>query len=120
MMLIELLTDRYPGMRLWLSQRLTALVMAAYIVFSAIYFIVIWPANYQAWLSAVSPIWWRLLTFIFYACLSMHAWVGVRDVLRDYVFNKTVRAYMQIIVDMLLLVYLGWAGVILWNMQKVL
>ncbi len=119
-MLIELFTDRYPGMRLWLSQRLTALVMAAYIVFSAIYFIVIWPANYQAWLSAVSPIWWRLLTFIFYACLSMHAWVGVRDVLRDYVFNKTVRAYMQVIVDMLLLAYLGWAGVILWNMQKVL
>ncbi len=115
-MLIELLTNRYPGMRLWLSQRLTALVMAAYIVFCVVYFAAKQPNNYITWFAAVSPIWWRLLTLIFFACLCMHAWVGVRDVLRDYVFNKKLRSYMQIAVDILLLVYLVWLSIILWDL----
>ena len=114
-MLIELLTNRYPGMRIWLSQRLTALVMVSYILFSLIYFSLKQPSNFQAWQSAVSPMWWRGITLVFFACLSMHAWVGVRDVLRDYVFNKTLRAYMQIVVDLLLVAYLFWLSVILWN-----
>ena len=45
----------------------------------------------------------------------MHAWLGVADVLKDYVFNKTLRGYMQIIVDIMLLVYLVWVSIILWN-----
>jgi succinate dehydrogenase / fumarate reductase, membrane anchor subunit len=39
----------------------------------------------------------------------------VADVLKDYVFNKTLRAYMQIGVDLLLVLYLFWLAFILWN-----
>ena len=35
-MLIELLTKRYPGMRLWLAQRLSAVYMAAYLLLLAL------------------------------------------------------------------------------------
>ena len=114
-MLIQLLTNKYPGMRIWLSQRLTALVMAFYIVLIVIMLLIMQPAGFTAWQDFVSPIWFRLLTLIFFMCLFMHAWLGVADVLKDYVFNKTLRGYMQIAVDILLLVYLAWVSIILWN-----
>ena len=114
-MLIQLLTNKYPGMRLWLSQRLTALVMAFYIILLVVMLLIMQPAGFTAWQDFVSPIWFRLLTLIFLMCLFMHAWLGVADVLKDYVFNKTLRGYMQIAVDILLLVYLAWVSIILWN-----
>ena len=114
-MLIQLLTNKYPGMRIWLSQRLTALVMAFYIILLVVMLLIMQPAGFAAWQDFVSPIWFRLLTLIFFMCLFMHAWLGVADVLKDYVFNKALRAYMQIVVDILLLVYLVWVSIILWN-----
>ena len=114
-MMIQLLTNKYPGMRLWLSQRLTALVMVFYIVLLVIMLLIMQFAGFNAWHNFVSPIWFRLLTLIFFMCLFMHAWLGVTDVLQDYIFNKTLRCYMQITVDILLLVYLAWISIILWN-----
>jgi succinate dehydrogenase / fumarate reductase membrane anchor subunit len=121
-MLIQLLTHKYPGMRLWLSQRLTALVMAIYIVSLVILLLVVqpfgnatWQENYAAWYEFSSAVWFRLATLLFFMCLFMHAWLGVSDVLKDYVFNKVLRAYLQMAVDIVLLVYLFWLVYILWN-----
>jgi succinate dehydrogenase / fumarate reductase membrane anchor subunit len=114
-MVIQLLTRKYPGMRLWLSQRLTALVMAVYIIGTLILLSIIQPSGHAAWHAFFAPIWFRLATLVFFMCLFMHAWLGVADVLKDYVFNKTLRAYMQIGVDLLLVLYLFWLSFILWN-----
>ena len=121
-MLIQLLTNQYPGMRLWLSQRLTALVMAVYIVLVLILLLITqpfghatWQENYAAWVDLVSPVWFKLATLLFFMCLFVHAWLGIADVLKDYVFNKTLRAYMQIAVDIALVAYLFWLMFILWN-----
>ena len=121
-MLIQLLTRQYPGMRLWLSQRLTAVVMAVYIILLVVLLLIIqpfshatWQQNYAAWIEFVSPVWFRLATLLFFMSLFMHAWLGVADVLKDYVFNKTLRAYMQLAVDIVLVGYLFWLVYILWN-----
>lgn len=114
-MLIQLFTNKYPGMRLWLSQRLTAVVMAIYIVLLLVAILIIQPAGYAAWHVFVAPIWFRLATLLFFMCLFMHAWLGVADVLKDYVFNKVLRAYLQMAVDIVLVFYLFWIIYILWN-----
>ncbi len=114
-MILQLLTHKYPGMRLWLSQRLTALVMAAYIVFLLVLLVVMKPLGFAAWHAFVAPVWFKLATLLFFMCLFVHAWLGVADVLKDYVFNKTLRAYMQIAVDVALVAYLFWLMFILWN-----
>ena len=102
-------------MRLWLSQRLTAVLMAIYIVSLLIAMVIVQPAGFAAWRALFAPAWFRLATLLFFMCLLMHAWLGVADVLKDYVFNKTLRAYMQIAVDALLITYLFWLTFILWN-----
>ncbi len=116
-MLIELLTKKYPGMRLWLAQRLSAVVMAVYLVIFALLILLKQPAGYEGWLELMSPWWWRLFTLLFFISLVMHAWLGVRDVFKDYIFNLKLRAVLQILVDVLLIVYLFWSGVILWGIQ---
>ena len=75
-----------------------------------------WQENYAAWLEFVSPVWFRLATLLFFMSLFMHAWLGVADVLKDYVFNKVLRAYMQMAVDIVLVIYFFWLVYILWNM----
>jgi len=114
-MIIQLLTKKYPGMRLWLSQRLTAVLMAIYIVSLLIAMVILQPAGFVAWHALFTPAWFRVATLLFFMCLFMHAWLGVADVLKDYVFNKTLRAYLQIVVDALLIAYLFWLTFILWN-----
>ena len=114
-MLIELLTKKYPGMRQWLTQRLTAVVMAIYIVGFIVYMIALQPNNHAAWRAVLNPFWFRFATFLFFICLCMHAWLGVRDVFKDYVFNQTLRGYMQAVVDVLLIIDAIWMTVILWQ-----
>lgn len=115
-MLIELLTKKYPGMRLWLAQRLSALVMAVYLVLFALMLVLKQPGDFDAWVAMMSPWWWRICTLLFFVSLVMHAWLGIRDVFKDYIFNPGVRAFFQLVVDVLLIIYLGWAVVILWSM----
>ncbi len=116
-MLIELLTKKYPGMRLWLAQRFSAVVMAAYLLVLALMLAAKQSAGYQGWMEIMSPWWWRLFTLMFFISLVMHAWLGVRDVFKDYIFNLKLRAVLQILVDVLLIIYLCWSAVILWSIQ---
>ena len=110
-MLLELLTARYPGMRLWLTQRLCALSMA--IVLLLFWLRVFWlaPQDYAGWLAVFAPVWCRLLCLWFFICLWMHAWLGVRDVLRDYVPQLRVRAVMLVLVNAAVI---GNALAVLW------
>ncbi len=115
-MLIELLTKKYPGMRLWLTQRLSAVVMVVYLFLMLLVLVIRQPANYEEWFGLMSPWWWRVLTLVFFVSLFVHAWLGVRDVFKDYVFNLRLRAFLQIVVDMLLIGYLCWVIIILWKL----
>lgn len=98
-MLFELLTAKYPGMRRWLTQRLCALSMA--VVLLLLWLRVMWlsPQSFSEWKALFAPWWWRLLTLWFFVCMLLHAWLGVRDVLRDYVPHLGIRNVLQWLVN---------------------
>jgi succinate dehydrogenase / fumarate reductase, membrane anchor subunit len=102
-MMFELLTSKYPGMRQWLTQRLSAVSMALYVLLLVLRLCWARPVGYEAWRTFFSPSWWRVLTLWFFLCMLIHAWLGVRDVLRDYIFNLRLRAILQILVDVVLI-----------------
>lgn len=108
-MVIELLTKRYPGMRAWLMQRLTALVMAIYSTLLLARIIVLHPAIYEEWLGFFQPLWFRIASLLFWISLSIHAWLGVHDVFKDYVPNADIRGVLEKLLDLLLWVYMAWA-----------
>jgi succinate dehydrogenase / fumarate reductase membrane anchor subunit len=107
-MLLSLLTKRYPGMRAWLTQRLSGLLLAIYSILFLIRVLVLQPTSYEAWLSFNQPWWWRIASWLFWLSLSVHAWLGVRDVLKDYVPNMQLRMVLLKLVLIMIWVYLAW------------
>ncbi len=115
-MLIELLTEKYPGMRFWLTQRITALFMAIYIPLLILNICIQQPKDYASWVAFNSPWWWQLLTCLFFLSICIHAWIGIKDVFRDYVYNQQLRGYLQFLVELALSAYLIWFTFIIWRL----
>jgi succinate dehydrogenase / fumarate reductase membrane anchor subunit len=57
----------------------------------------------------------RIATLLFLASLAWHAWVGVRDILMDYVKHDGLRLGLQVLTLLLLAGYVGWTIEILWR-----
>ena len=113
-------TDKLPvgahyGLRDWLSQRVTAIVMTVY---TALFLgIVLWQGglDYAAWQALFAGNAFRVATFLFMASLLVHAWVGVRNILMDYAKPISVRLTLQVIVICVLIAYAAWTIQVLWG-----
>jgi len=105
------------GLGNWLLQRLTAVVMAVYTIgFLAC---ILWhvPANQADWKAIFGGGVGRLATIIFFVALLYHAWVGMRDILMDYVKATWLSLALQMAVALSLIAYLVWAASILWGVK---
>lgn len=82
---------RASGLRAWLLQRVSAVYLAVFFVYVAAVLLIAPPQNYlqlKSWMSALPM---ALATALFFLALLAHAWVGMRDVLIDYVKPFGVR-----------------------------
>ena len=111
----RIVTGAHYGLKDWLVQRVTAVLMAAYIVLFVAVVWVVAPQDHATWVVIFNHQWMRIATFLFFAALFWHAWIGVRNVLMDYVKPTTIRLTLQILVIVSLLIYLVWAAEILWS-----
>lgn len=103
------------GMRDWLSQRVTAVVMTLY---TALFLgVVLWHGglDYATWKTLLAGNVFRIMTFLFMVSLLVHAWVGVRNILMDYAKPTSVRLSLQIVVVCVLIAYAGWTIQVLWG-----
>lgn len=103
------------GLGDWLLQRLTAVVMAGYTVFVFIGFLVRPPNSYSAWSGLFAETWFTVGTMLFIGALLYHAWVGMRDILMDYLRATGLRLAAQVAVGFVLFIYLAWSAAILWG-----
>jgi succinate dehydrogenase / fumarate reductase membrane anchor subunit len=103
------------GLRPWLLQRLTAVVMGIYtLVLLAC--LVMHPIRSQAELRTLfGGGFFRVATLLFFTALLYHAWVGLRDILMDYIKPVWIRLGLQFAVAMALLAYFVWTDSILWG-----
>jgi succinate dehydrogenase / fumarate reductase membrane anchor subunit len=102
------------GTRGFLLQRFTAVVMAAYTVIAFIYWLYRAPAGYADYRAMFSGT-FGVLTLLALAALLYHAWIGMRDILIDYVKPMGARLTAQFLVATVLVFYLLWAGAIFWG-----
>jgi succinate dehydrogenase / fumarate reductase membrane anchor subunit len=103
------------GLRDWLAQRVTAAVMAVYSVIVLVVLLGGRPITYAVWKDLFTQGWMRVATLLFAASLAWHAWVGMRDILMDYVKPTGVRLALEVGVLLALAGYLGWTVQILWR-----
>ena len=103
------------GLRDWLAQRVTATIMAVYTVIVLVVLIGGQPLSYTVWKDLFTQGWMRVATLLFAACFAWHAWVGVRDIIMDYVKPTGWRLALEAIVLLTIGGYIGWAIQILWR-----
>jgi succinate dehydrogenase / fumarate reductase membrane anchor subunit len=114
-MVNRIITGAHYGLRDWLAQRVTAAIMAVYSVIIAIVLLSGQPISYAVWRDLFAQGWMRVATLLFAASLAWHAWVGMRDILMDYIKPTALRLGLEILTVLLLAGYLAWAVQILWR-----
>ena len=96
------------GLRAWALQRISAAYLGLYIIYMVGFFIFNAPETHEAWKAWVGSPWASLALLLFFVSLLIHAWVGIRDVLIDYVHPIMTR------VTLLTLFGFGLIGCGLW------
>lgn len=114
-MVSRVVVGAHYGLRGWLVQRVSAVVMAVYAVLFAAAFAAARPADHAAWKALFAPGWMRFATLLFFASLFLHAWVGMRDILMDYVKPTGLRLALEVLVILALVGCAGWAVHVLWR-----
>jgi succinate dehydrogenase / fumarate reductase membrane anchor subunit len=102
---------RAQGLRAWLWQRLSAVYMLAYLIYAGISLVYDPPRSYAEWRGWMADPLAGLATALFFASLLVHAWVGTRDVIIDYVRALAAR------LTLLTLAGLALAGAGLWVLK---
>jgi succinate dehydrogenase / fumarate reductase, membrane anchor subunit len=113
----RIVVGAHYGFRDWLSQRVTAglmalftLVVLAQVIFSR------GPVGYDKWAGIFAAQWMKVLTFTVIASLLWHVWVGMRDVLMDYIKPVGIKLVLEVFVIVWLTGCAGWAIQALWRL----
>jgi succinate dehydrogenase / fumarate reductase membrane anchor subunit len=105
------------GLRDWLMQRITAVVITLYIVLLLGLLLLKPGMNLDAWQELFVHTWFKLVTFAALISVFLHAWVGMRDIVMDYIRPTGIRLTLEVLVLGALVLYTGWAIQILWGIR---
>lgn len=105
------------GLRDWLIQRVSAVVLGVYTLFMIWFLCTHAPMDYATWSALFGQMWVRIFSFLALLSLVLHAWIGVWTVTTDYLNSVCVRLTLQVLICLMLLASLVWGIVILWGVQ---
>ena len=114
-MVSRIVVGAHYGWRDWLAQRVTAVIMAVYTVMLAAVPLPRAPIDYGGWQKLFAQGWMRVATLLFAVSVAWHMWIGVRDILMDYVKPVGLRLALQVLIILTVAGYLGWTVQILWR-----
>ncbi len=91
------------GLQAWLLQRLTGVFMALYILCVLGVVVFSESMNYQQWSGWLSHPLMNTATALFFLTLAYHTWVGMRDIVIDYVPNDALRLLVLTLISLFLI-----------------
>jgi succinate dehydrogenase / fumarate reductase membrane anchor subunit len=105
----------HSGTGLWLVQRASAVVVALAMPGLVLYFLSALPLDFAGWQALFAPPWLRVLMLLTAATLALHAWVGMRDILMDYVRPTGLRLVLLLVVIVTLAGSVAWLAATLFD-----
>jgi succinate dehydrogenase / fumarate reductase membrane anchor subunit len=82
---------RGDGMRSWIIQRVSAIFIAFFVIYLGIFLASNLPMSFTTWHSWVEATANKVIVILFFIAIFFHAWVGIRDVVIDYVHPVAIR-----------------------------
>ena len=115
-MVNRVVVGAHYGLRSWLVQRLSAVVMVVYVVILLIALAAGHASDYESWKALFGQAWLRFATFLFVVSVLIHAWVGMRDIWMDYIKPTGLRLTLEFLTALWLIGCGGWAIQVLWRL----
>jgi succinate dehydrogenase / fumarate reductase membrane anchor subunit len=112
----RIVTGASYGLRDWMAQRVTAVLMALFTIVLILQVLIGEPVSYYKWSAIFSQQWMKFLTFVVILSILYHAWVGVRDIFMDYIKPVGIRLSLHVFAIVWLLGCAGWAIQVLWRL----
>lgn len=75
------------------------------------------PLDFAEWQALFAPLWMRLMMLLFTMALALHAWIGMRDILMDYVRPLGLRLAAYLIVIVTLVAAVTTMAAVLWGVR---
>jgi succinate dehydrogenase / fumarate reductase membrane anchor subunit len=104
------------GMRDWLIQRVTAVLLTAYTLFLVGYLALHTPLQYASWQHLFQCTAVRIFTFLTLLGVVYHTWIGMWTVFTDYLKCPCLRVTLQVLTVLALLGCLVWGVIIVWGL----
>ena len=111
----RIVVGAHYGLKDWLVQRVSAVVMALYTLVLLVALLFTPELSYSSWAALFASLWMKVFTLLALAALAWHAWIGARDIFMDYIKPTAVRLLLEAATIVALAGYLIWAVIILWR-----
>lgn len=104
------MSRKASGLKAWAIQRLTAIYIGLFSLYLLAVLLFASPADYAAWKAWIGGPLVSVAMLLFVVSVLMHAWIGVRDVLIDYVHPIAIRAALLGAIALSLIAMGLWAA----------
>ena len=103
------------GLGDWLMQRITAVAVGLYVLLILGILLFTPGLDLAQWQAIFRSTAMRIATFVALVATFLHAWVGMRDIIMDYIRHTALRLTLEVLVIVALIAYTGWSIQILWG-----
>jgi len=92
----------FLGQRAWVLQRVTALVLLILLALGAATLLTGPSRSYEGWHALATSTHGAVLIVVFFAALCLHGWIGVRDIVFDYIHAPALRLPLLALIAVIL------------------
>lgn len=103
------------GIRDWVIQRLSAVILAVYTIVLLGWIIFNSSFDYAAWHGFMTSFPMKILSLLAILSLVTHAWVGMWVIFTDYVKSSGLRLLLQSAMIVAVFIYGFWSIAIFWG-----
>ncbi|RXA95719.1 MULTISPECIES: succinate dehydrogenase membrane anchor subunit [Yersinia] len=103
------------GVHDWLLLRASAIVITLYVLYILGFVVIVPDITYEIWRGFFASHITKVFTLLTLLSILAHAWIGLWQVLTDYIKPLAVRLVLQLAVVVTLLVYLLYGTIVVWG-----
>ncbi|HKN02941.1 MAG TPA: succinate dehydrogenase membrane anchor subunit [Buttiauxella sp.] len=103
------------GVHDYILVRASAIVITLYIIYMIGFFAVTGDLTYEVWSGFFASAFTKVFTLLTLFSILIHAWIGMWQVLTDYVKPVAIRLGLQLLIVVALLVYVIYGFVVVWG-----
>jgi len=103
------------GIHDFLLIRATAIILTLYTIYIVGFFAFSGDITYHTWTAFFGGIFTKAFTMLALTSILVHAWIGLWQVLTDYIKPTLIRGLLQFVIVAILLVYFFSGLFILWG-----